>query len=42
MILRSIKRLAMLLAAPFTLGGFLFQALSGVINRVMPASAVKG
>lgn len=32
--------LAMLLAAPFTLGGFLFQALSGVINRVMPALPV--
>lgn len=29
--------LAMLMAAPFTLGGFLFQALSGVINRIMPA-----
>ncbi|MBK4215001.1 flagellar biosynthetic protein FliR [Paracoccus caeni] len=32
--------LAMLLAAPFTLGGFVFQALSGVINRVMPALPV--
>lgn len=32
--------LAMLLAAPFSLGGFLFQALSGVINRVMPALPV--
>lgn len=32
--------LAMLLAAPFTLGGFLFQALSGVINRVMPSLPV--
>ena len=32
--------IAMLLAAPFTLGGFLFQALSGVINRVMPALPV--
>ncbi|MCT4333700.1 flagellar biosynthetic protein FliR [Paracoccus sp. YLB-12] len=32
--------LAMMLAAPFTLGGFLFQALSGVINRVMPALPV--
>ncbi|MFV0386982.1 flagellar biosynthetic protein FliR [Paracoccus sp. (in: a-proteobacteria)] len=32
--------LAMLLAAPFTLGGLLFQALSGVINRVMPALPV--
>ena len=31
---------AMVLAAPFTLGGFLFQALSGVINRVMPALPV--
>lgn len=28
--------LALMLAAPFTLGGFLYQALSGVINRVMP------
>lgn len=33
-------QLAMLLAAPFILGGFLFQALSGVINRVMPALPV--
>ncbi|MCQ0971055.1 flagellar biosynthetic protein FliR [Paracoccus sp. TK19116] len=32
--------LAMLLAAPFILGGLLFQALSGVINRVMPALPV--
>lgn len=32
--------IAMLLAAPFTLGGFLFQALSGVVNRVMPALPV--
>lgn len=32
--------IAMLLAAPFTLGGFVFQALSGVINRVMPALPV--
>ncbi|MEE2860120.1 MAG: flagellar biosynthetic protein FliR [Pseudomonadota bacterium] len=32
--------LAMMLAAPFTLGGFLFQALSGVVNRVMPALPV--
>ena len=32
--------LAMMLAAPFTLGGFLYQALSGVINRVMPALPV--
>lgn len=32
--------LAMLLAAPFTLGGFLYQALSGVINKVMPALPV--
>ncbi len=29
--------LAMLLAAPFILGGFLFQALSGMISKVMPA-----
>lgn len=32
--------LAMMLAAPFTLGGFLYQALSGIINRVMPALPV--
>ncbi|SIT01682.1 flagellar biosynthetic protein FliR [Paracoccus saliphilus] len=32
--------LALVLAAPFTLGGFMFQALSGVINRVMPALPV--
>lgn len=32
--------LAMMLAAPFTLGGVLFQALSGVISRVMPALPV--
>lgn len=32
--------LAMVLAAPFILGGFLFQALSGVINKVMPALPV--
>lgn len=32
--------LAMLLAAPFSLGGFLFQALSGVVNRVMPSLPV--
>ena len=32
--------LAMMLAAPFTIGGFLFQALSGVINRVMPSLPV--
>lgn len=29
--------LAMVLAAPFILGGLLFQALSGVISKVMPA-----
>lgn len=29
--------LALLLSAPFILGGFLFQALSGVISKVMPA-----
>lgn len=33
-------KLAMLLSAPFILGGFLFQALSGVISRVMPALPV--
>lgn len=32
--------LAMLLAAPFSLGGFLYQALLGVINRVMPSLPV--
>ncbi|SMO74164.1 flagellar biosynthetic protein FliR [Paracoccus laeviglucosivorans] len=32
--------LAMLLAAPFILGGFLFQALSGMISKVMPALPV--
>jgi len=32
--------LALVLAAPFTLGGLLYQALSGVINRVMPALPV--
>lgn len=29
--------LALILSAPFILGGFLFQALSGVISKVMPA-----
>ena len=29
--------LAMLLASPFILGGFLFQALSGVVSKVMPS-----
>lgn len=32
--------LAMMLAAPFTLGGFLYQALAGAINRVMPSLPV--
>ncbi len=32
--------LAMVLAAPFILGGLLFQALSGVISKVMPALPV--
>lgn len=32
--------LAMMLAAPFILGGFLYQALSGVISKVMPALPV--
>ena len=32
--------MAMVLAAPFVLGGFLFQALSGVVNKVMPALPV--
>lgn len=40
LILRDSFVLAMMLAAPFTLGGFLFQALSGVINRVMPSLPV--
>lgn len=29
--------LALVLASPFVLGGFLFQALSGIVARVMPA-----
>lgn len=32
--------LAMMIAAPFTLGGFLYQALAGAINRVMPSLPV--
>lgn len=32
--------LAMILAAPFILGGFLFQLLSGMISKVMPALPV--
>ncbi|MDB6178751.1 flagellar biosynthetic protein FliR [Paracoccus sp. Z330] len=40
MVLADSFLLAMMIAAPFTLGGFLFQALSGVINRVMPALPV--
>ncbi|MDO5648397.1 flagellar biosynthetic protein FliR [Paracoccus sp. (in: a-proteobacteria)] len=32
--------LAMVLAAPFSLGGFLYQALLGLISRVMPALPV--
>lgn len=32
--------LAMVLAAPFILGGFLFQVLSGMISKVMPALPV--
>ncbi|REF67745.1 MULTISPECIES: flagellar biosynthetic protein FliR [Paracoccus] len=32
--------LAMLLAAPFILGGFLFQVLSGMISKVMPTLPV--
>lgn len=39
-VIRDSFLLAMMLAAPFTLGGFLFQALSGVINRVMPSLPV--
>lgn len=33
-------QLAMMLSAPFILGGFLFQVLSGVVSRVMPALPV--
>lgn len=32
--------LAMMLAAPFILGGFLFQLLSGMVSKVMPALPV--
>ena len=32
--------LAMLLAAPFILGGLLFQVLSGMVSKVMPALPV--
>ena len=32
--------LALLLAAPFILGGFLFQALSGMVSKAMPALPV--
>lgn len=32
--------LALLLASPFMLGGFLFQALSGIVARVMPAMPI--
>lgn len=32
--------LAMMLAAPFILGGFLFQILSGMVSKVMPALPV--
>lgn len=32
--------LAMVLAAPFVLGGFLYQLLSGMINKVMPSLPV--
>mgnify|MGYP005750637525 CR=1 FL=1 len=39
-VVRDSFLLALMLAAPFTIGGFLFQALSGVINRVMPALPV--
>lgn len=33
-------QMAMMLSAPFILGGFLFQALSGVVSRVMPSLPV--
>ncbi|WP_232816409.1 flagellar biosynthetic protein FliR [Paracoccus zhejiangensis] len=33
-------QLAMMLSAPFVLGGFLFQALSGIVSRVMPGLPV--
>lgn len=36
-LIRDSFMLAMVLAAPFILGGFLFQALSGIISKVMPA-----
>ncbi|WP_415129636.1 flagellar biosynthetic protein FliR [Paracoccus sp. (in: a-proteobacteria)] len=36
-ILRRSFVLAMLMAAPFILGGFLFQLLSGMVSKVMPA-----
>lgn len=39
-LVRSSFGLALVIAAPFVLGGFLFQALSGVIARVMPALPV--
>ncbi|MBV0890755.1 flagellar biosynthetic protein FliR [Paracoccus sp. Z118] len=39
-LVRSSFSLALVIAAPFVLGGFLFQALSGVIARVMPALPV--
>ena len=32
--------LALLIASPFVLGGLLFQLLSGVVSRVMPAMPV--
>nr|WP_155097401.1 flagellar biosynthetic protein FliR [Paracoccus aestuariivivens] len=33
-------KLGLMLAAPFILGGFLFQLLSGMVNKVMPAFPV--
>ncbi len=36
-IVASSFQLALILAAPFVLGGFLYQALSGVISKVMPS-----
>lgn len=39
-LVRRAFMLAMLLAAPFILGGFLFQVLSGMVSKVMPALPV--
>lgn len=39
-LLRRSFVLALVLAAPFILGGFLFQVLSGMVSKVMPALPV--